>query len=108
MKWDCGKFEIPTVHDRKCRSYQKKNMQGMQCIIVIHLKIFFLGFLSFLMDGFSEMEQSDSSGNVSLHTVLHLHPQLAPVKVGVLSETQQRELCDVALQTSADLQKAGR
>ncbi|XP_029213622.2 glycine--tRNA ligase-like isoform X2 [Acropora millepora] len=66
------------------------------------------GFLSFLMDGFSEMEQSDSSGNVSLHTVLHLHPQLAPVKVGVLSETQQRELCDVALQTSADLQKAGR
>lgn len=65
------------------------------------------GFLSFLMDGFSEMEQSDSSGNVSLHTVLHLHPQLAPVKVGVLSETQQRELCDVALQTSADLQKAG-
>lgn len=66
------------------------------------------GFLSFLMDAFSEMEQSDSSGNVASRTVLHLHPQLAPVKVGVLSETQQRELCDVALQTSADLRKAGR
>ena len=68
----------------------------------------FLGFLAFLMDAYQEKERSDSSGNVKLSTVLHLHPQLAPVKVAVLSQIpQQNELCEVALQLSSELREAG-
>ena len=60
------------------------------------------------MDAYLEKERSDSSGNVTLCTVLHLHPQLAPVKVAVVPQTlQQSELCDVALQLSSELREAG-
>ena len=60
------------------------------------------------MDAYQEKERSDSSGNVKLSTVLHLHPQLAPVKVAVLSQIpQQNELCEVALQLSSELREAG-
>ena len=71
-------------------------------------KRFVVGFLSFLMDAYLEKERSDSSGNVDLRTVLHLHPQLAPVKVAVLPQIQQQsELCDVAHQLSSELREAG-
>ena len=60
------------------------------------------------MDAYLEKERSDSSGNVDLHTVLCLHPQLAPVKVAVLPQIQQQsELCDVAHQLSSELREAG-
>lgn len=66
------------------------------------------GFLSFLMDAYLEKARSDSSGNESMRTVLHLHPQLAPIKVAVLPQNpQQSELCDVACQLSSELQEAG-
>lgn len=69
---------------------------------------FILGFLAFLVDAYQEKERSDSSGNVSLCTVLHLHPQLAPVKVAVLSQSpEQNELCEVAQQLSSELREAG-
>lgn len=69
----------------------------------------FLGFLAFLMDAYQDKERSDSSDNVNLCTVLHLHPQLAPVKVAVLSQLpQQNELCEVAQQLSSELREAGR
>ena len=67
-----------------------------------------LGFLAFLVDAYQEKERSDPSGNVSLCTVLHLHPQLAPVKVAVLSQLpEQNELCEVAQQLSSELREAG-
>lgn len=66
------------------------------------------GFLAYLMDAYSEKERSDSSGKVSLCTVLHLHPQLAPVKVAVLSQyPQHSELCEIAHQLSSELREAG-
>ena len=69
---------------------------------------FILGFLAVLVDAYQEKERSDSSGNVSLCTVLHLHPQLAPVKVAVLSQLpEQNELCEVAQQLSSELREAG-
>jgi len=73
-----------------------------------HASLSFLGFLAFLLDAYQEKERSDSSGNVKLSTVLHLHPQLAPVKVAVLSQIpQQNELCEVTLQLSSELREAG-
>lgn len=65
------------------------------------------GFLSFLMDAYLEKDRSDDSGNVAMRAVLHLHPQLAPVKIAIFPQRQQRELSDVARQTSAELQEAG-
>ena len=60
------------------------------------------------MDAYQEKERSDASGNVNLSTVLHLHPQLAPVKVAVLSQIpQQNELCELAQQLSSELREAG-
>lgn len=70
--------------------------------------IFPLGFLAFLMDAYQEKERSDSSGKVDLSTVLYLHPQLAPIKVAVLSQIpQQNELCELAQQLSSELREAG-
>ena len=67
-----------------------------------------VGFLSYLMDAYSEKERSGKNGNVGLYTVLHLHPQLAPVMVAVVCQTpQQTELSDVALQLSSELREAG-
>lgn len=66
------------------------------------------GFLASLMDAYSEKDRSDSSGKVSLCTVLHLHPQLAPIKVAVLSQyPQHNELCEIAQQLSSELREAG-
>ena len=59
------------------------------------------------MDAYLEKDRSDGSGNVAMRAVLHLHPQLAPVKIAVFPQRQQRELSDVARQTSAELQEAG-
>ena len=60
------------------------------------------------MDAYSEKERSDSGGKVSLGTVLHLHPQLAPIKVAVLSQyPQHNELCEIAQQLSSELREAG-
>ena len=60
------------------------------------------------MDAYLEKERSDSSGNVSLCTVLHLHPQLAPIKVAVVPQiAEQNELCKVAEKLSSELQEAG-
>lgn len=64
--------------------------------------------MALLMDAYQEKERSDSSGNVNLCTVLYLHPQLAPIKVAVLSQIpQQNELCELALQLSSELREAG-
>ena len=60
------------------------------------------------MDAYQEKERSDSSGKVNLCTVLYLHPQLAPIKVAVLSQIpQQNELCELAQQLSSELREAG-
>ena len=60
------------------------------------------------MDAYLEKARSDSSGNVSMRTVLHLHPQLVPIKVAILPQNpQQSELCDIARQLSSELQEAG-
>ncbi|KAL9988566.1 hypothetical protein ACROYT_G003024 [Oculina patagonica] len=76
---------------------------------VIQIKTDFnTGFMALLMDAYQEKERSDSSGNVNLCTVLYLHPQLAPIKVAVLSQIpQQNELCELALQLSSELREAG-
>ena len=55
-----------------------------------------------------EVERADSSGNVAVRTVLHLHPHLAPIKVAVVpQEPLQSELCEVAQQLSSELREAG-
>jgi len=83
------------------------NKESMPYVIQIKTDIN-TGFLAFLIDAYQEKERSDSSGNVKLSTVLHLHPQLAPVKVAVLSQIpQQNELCEVTLQLSSELREAG-
>ena len=65
------------------------------------------GFMTFLVDAYTEEEVTSSSGKTETRVLLKFHPDIAPVKVAVLPLSRNEKLAPLATEVYNKVRKSG-